>query len=137
MANSGSEAQLIEQLHAVPLFHRTTKRQRKTLVKLGKVQKWKAGSTPIKEGTKGAAFFLILDGTVDITRGKENLNRLSVGDFVGEIALLQGVPRTADVNAVSDVTVFAMGRPALTAAIKTEPSIGIALLEAMARRVAM
>ena len=137
MANSGSEAQLVEQLQSVPLFHRTTKRQRKTLVKLGKVLDWKEGSTPIKEGTKGAAFFLILEGTVDISRGGENLNRLGAGDFVGEIALLQGVPRTADVTAVTDCTVFAMARTALTAAIKTEPSIGIALLEAMARRVAI
>ena len=60
--------------------------------------------------------------------------RLADGDFVGEIALIDGTPRNADVNAVTDTTVFAFGRPSLAAALKTEPTMGIALLKAMASR---
>ncbi|MEM7341680.1 MAG: cyclic nucleotide-binding domain-containing protein [Actinomycetota bacterium] len=131
---AATEKALAEQLKGVPLFARTSAKQRKVLAGLGKVLTWKEGSMPIKEGTKGAAFFLILDGAVDVSRNGEKLARLSDGDFVGEMALLRNEPRNADVTAVSSTTVFAFGRPALAAALKSEPAMGLALLEAMANR---
>ncbi|MEM7093945.1 MAG: cyclic nucleotide-binding domain-containing protein [Actinomycetota bacterium] len=129
-----SEKALAEQLAGVPLFSQATLKQRRTVAKLGKVLPWKQGATPIKEGTKGAAFFLILDGEVDVLRGDTKLARLSVGDFVGEMALLRNEPRNADVVAVTETTVFALGRPALAAALKAEPTMALSLLEAMAQR---
>ncbi len=134
MATSGAEKDLVNQLKAVPLFHKTTKKQRQTLAKLGKVITWKEGNTPIKQGSKGAAFFLILDGSVDVIVDGTAVARLNEGDFVGEIALIEDTPRNADVTAVVDTTVFAFGRPGLAAALHTEPTMGIALLKAMASR---
>ncbi len=134
MAANPSEKQLVEQLKGVPLFARTSARQRKTLAKLGKVLTWQEGSTPIVEGSKGAAFFLLLDGAVDVSRDGQRLARLSSGDFVGEMALLTNEPRNADVTAIETTTVFAFGRPALAAALKTDSRMGLSLLEAMAAR---
>lgn len=134
MAASGVEKQLVEKLKDVPLFHQTTKKQRKTLARLGKVLEWKAGHTAIKQGTKGAAFFLILDGSVDVVADGNTVARLNDGDFVGEIALIENTPRNADVVAVTDTTVFAFSRPGLAAALETEPKMGMALLQAMASR---
>jgi CRP-like cAMP-binding protein len=62
---------------------------------------------------------------------------LGAGDFVGEMALLRNEPRNADVTAVTDATVFAFGRPALAAALKAEPGMAMALLEAVANREAV
>ncbi len=137
MAKGPTEKALAEQLAGVPLFSQATLKQRRTIAKLGKVLPWKQGSTPIKQGTKGAAFFLILDGQVEVTRGGQSLARLGSGDFVGEMALLRNAPRNADVSAVSDATVFAFGRPALAAALKAEPGMAMALLEAVAQREAV
>jgi CRP-like cAMP-binding protein len=134
MAASGVEKQLVEKLKDVPLFHQTTKKQRKTLARLGKVLEWKAGATAIKQGSKGAAFFLILDGSVDVIADGNSVARLNDGDFVGEIALIENTPRNADVVAVTDTTVFAFSRPGLAAALETEPKMGMALLQAMASR---
>jgi CRP-like cAMP-binding protein len=134
MAASGVEKQLVEKLKDVPLFHQTTKKQRKTLARLGKVLEWKAGATAIKQGSKGAAFFLILDGSVDVIADGKSVARLNDGDFVGEIALIENTPRNADVVAVTDTTVFAFSRPGLAAALETEPKMGMALLQAMASR---
>ncbi|MEM8926176.1 MAG: cyclic nucleotide-binding domain-containing protein [Actinomycetota bacterium] len=134
MAATPSEKELAKQLQNVPLFSQTTNKQRATLAKLGKVVTWREGSTPISEGSKGAAFFLILEGSVEVSRGGTSLARLGDGDFVGEVALLTNQPRNADVSALAKTTVFAFGRPALAAALKTDPGLGLALLEAMATR---
>lgn len=136
MATTPSEKQLAEQLAGVPLFARASGKQRRTLAKLGKVLSWKEGTTPVKQGSKGAALFLILEGTVDVVRDGTRVARLEAHDFAGEIALLSNEPRNADVTAVTDTTVFALGRPALAAALDAEPTIGLALLEAMAAREA-
>lgn len=134
MAVRGAENQIVEQLKEVPLFHQTSKKQRKTLARLGKVMTWKAGKLAIKQGSRGAAFFLLLDGSVDVLVDGEKVARLDTGDFVGEIALIEGTPRNADVVAVTDTTVFAFSRSGLAAALETEPTMGIALLKAMAAR---
>lgn len=134
MASAPSEKALADQLAGVPLFSQASLKQRRTIAKLGKVLPWKEGATPIKQGTKGAAFFLILDGSVDVVRDGDKVARLGQGDFVGEMALLRNEPRNADVNAVQPSTVFALGRPALAAAIKADPNIALALLESMAKR---
>lgn len=134
MSSAGVEKDLIESLADVPLFCETSKKQRRTLAKLGKIIDWKPGSTPIKQGSRGAAFFLILEGEVEVVRDGRAVARLADGDFVGEMALLDDAPRNADVNAVTATRVFAFGRPGLAAALKTEPMIGIALLKAMAAR---
>lgn len=134
MAATASEKEVTELLKQVPLFSQTSAKQRKTLSKLGKVLVWREGAAPIKQGSKGAAFFLILEGSVEVARDGTTLARLTDGDFVGEVALLTNQPRNADVTALAATTVFAFGRPALAAALKTDPNLGLALLEAMAVR---
>jgi CRP-like cAMP-binding protein len=123
-----------DRLKSVPLFSQTSPRQRKSLAKLGRTLTWKAGSTPIVQGSKGAAFFLILEGSIEIVKDGTAVARMGNGDFVGEIALLKNQPRNADVNALSETTVFAFGRPALSAALKAEPAMALPLLYAMADR---
>lgn len=129
-----SEAQIAERLKGVPLFSNSTAKHRRTLAKLGRVLSWKAGSTPINQGSRGAAFFLILEGSVEVSRNGTAVARLEEGDFVGEIALLTNEPRNADVSALTDTTVFAFSRIALAGALKAEPSLSLAMLEAMAVR---
>lgn len=134
MKTNSSERAVAERLKGVPLFANASAKQRRTLSKLGKVLTWKEGSVPIGQGGKGAAFFLLLDGGVDVSRDGTTLARLGEGDFVGEIALLTNEKRNATVTVTEDSTVFALGRPALAAALRTDPAMGLALLEAMGKR---
>ena len=79
MATGTSEKQLVDRLKTVPIFATTSTKQRKQLATLGKVLKWKEGSTPITEGSKGAAFFLILEGSAEVTKGKARVAVVSAG----------------------------------------------------------
>ncbi len=134
MTTKSDEKAIAEQLKGVPLFAHSSPRHRRSVAKLGKQLTWKAGSTPIEQGTKGAAFFLILEGSIEVVRDGVPVARMGDGDFVGEIALLKNQPRNATVNALTETTVFAFGRPALAAALKAEPAMAMGLLYAMADR---
>ncbi|MEM9520527.1 MAG: cyclic nucleotide-binding domain-containing protein [Actinomycetota bacterium] len=136
MATGNSDKQLIDSLKSVPIFAGTSPKQRKQLVTLGKVLKWKEGSTPITEGSKGAAFFLIMEGQAEVTKGGSRVAVVGSGEFVGEIALLSNSPRTASVTALSDCVVFALGRPALAAAFKNDSALALNMLQAVAARMA-
>ncbi|MEP7026506.1 MAG: cyclic nucleotide-binding domain-containing protein, partial [Actinomycetota bacterium] len=69
-----------------------------------------AGTVLIREGDPGDAYYAIAAGAVDATADGQFLRRCSRGEGVGEIALLQDVPRTATVTAHTDVTAFELSR---------------------------
>jgi len=131
-----SDKAILAQLKNVPLFSQTTARQRKNIARIGKTVTWSAGSTPIEQGSEAVAFFLILDGRVEVVRDGTTVAQLGPGRFVGEIALLTGDLRTADANALSDSTVFALGRSAFSRAIKADPAMALVLLSALDERQA-
>jgi MFS family permease len=77
-----------------------------------------AGDTVFSEGDPGDVFFVIEDGSADVTIRGEHIRTLHAGDSFGEIALLRDIPRTATVTAVSDLVLRGLHRddfvPAVT-----------------------
>ena len=67
-----------------------------------------AGTHLLDEGRFPHEFFVILDGTVDVVHGGQNLATLGRGDFLGEIAILEGLRRTATVVAATPVNAAVM-----------------------------
>ena len=75
------------------------------------------GTTLIREGEEGDTAYLVADGELDISVGGTKLATLGRGDIVGEIALLRGGPRTADVAALDDARVYELEREAFLEAV--------------------
>ncbi len=95
-----------------------------------------AGHVLIERGQPGTGLFVLLEGTVELRSGGEPLTR-GPGDFVGELALLApGTPRTARVQAVTPVKCLAIRRDDFYALLHSEPSIAVAMLQAVAQRLA-
>jgi hypothetical protein len=69
-----------------------------------------SGGVVIREGAVGDRFFLIVGGEASVRRGGREVARLGPGGYFGEIALLRNVPRTATVEAVSDLDLLALER---------------------------
>jgi MFS family permease len=78
---------------------------------------FRAGDVLIREGDPGDRFIAIATGTVDVTTGGRFVASLGPGDYVGEIALLKDVPRTATVTARSPLHGFALDRAHFLAAL--------------------
>lgn len=68
------------------------------------------GTSVVQEGRPGDRFYVVLDGSVEVTRKGQPVRRLGEGDTFGEVALLQGDARTATVIALEPTTLVSIGR---------------------------
>jgi MFS family permease len=80
-----------------------------------------AGDVLIREGDRGDLFYVIVEGTVEITRGGEHVSEQGPGAYVGEIALLRDVPRTASVTAKTQLRLLALEREPFLLAVTGHP----------------
>jgi CRP/FNR family cyclic AMP-dependent transcriptional regulator len=88
-----------------------------------------------KEGDPGREFFVLVDGKVDVARKGRRVATLGVGDFVGEISLLEPTPRTATVTAKTPLRFFVLTPKDFRQMVEETPTIERKVLRALARRV--
>ena len=110
-----------------------------------RVAKYSSGSVLISQGEKGLGLFIISKGTVRITRknspdgAEEVLGTAGAGDIIGEMALLDDLPRSATVTAVDEVTVLSLPlwefRRILRRILSSDPDVGLDLLAVLSRRL--
>jgi CRP/FNR family transcriptional regulator, cyclic AMP receptor protein len=105
----GAKRDLTELLEDVKLFSRCTTRQRRTIARHAQIAELPAGVDLVKEGEPGDALFVILEGTAVVHSHGEELNRVGPGAYFGELAILDGEPRSATVVAESNVKVAVIG----------------------------
>ena len=89
-----------------------------------------------KEGAIGREFFVIVEGTVEVTRGGERVATRGAGDFVGEIALLTETRRTATVTATSPLRCLILMRGDLRRVLDENRAIERKVTTALAERLA-
>lgn len=93
----------VHELGRVALFAGLDADERAQVARLFKERRFTAGETVIREGSGGAAFYLIDSGEATVTVGGEERTTLGPGDHFGEISLIDEGPRSATVTAVTDL----------------------------------
>src|SRR5438067_2770819 len=89
----------VELLSRVPLFSHCSKRDLAAVARLAQDVELPAGHTLIRENARVAySFFVLVEGAAEVRRGNRRVAMLGPGDFVGELALILGRPRTATVT---------------------------------------
>jgi CRP-like cAMP-binding protein len=119
----------------VPLFSGCSKAELQKIAALADELDLAEGATLIREGERGREFIVIVDGTVTVTRGGKSLRDLGAGDFIGEIALVSDVPRTATVTATSPVRLLVITDRAFRGLIEQMPSIATKVLQSLGQRL--
>lgn len=124
-----------EQLAGLPLFSACTRRDLQRVSRAVDEVTVPAGTDLTVEGSVGREAFVILSGTASVRRGGEELARLGPGSHFGELALLDGGPRTATVTAEDEMTLLVLSKPAFNAVLDEVPTLAHKLLVSLARRL--
>ncbi len=98
----------VASLQRVELFAGMDRRQSEQIARLLKERRFAKGETVIMEGSGGAAFFIIDSGEVKVSSKGVNLATLGPGEYFGEVALIDGGPRSATVTAATDLVCYGL-----------------------------
>ena len=126
----------VQALKGAPLFDGLSRKELIQLARVSEDLEVEPGKVLCKEGEIGHEFFVIVDGKVKVTRKGRSVGTRSSGDFVGEIALLEEVPRTATVTAETPVRPFVLTRKDFRHLLDENPGVERKVLRALARRLA-
>jgi CRP-like cAMP-binding protein len=122
-------------LSRVPLFAHLDGRALAQLATMVDEVDVDAGTVLMTEGRSGQEFFVIVEGTVDVTRGGRHLGSLEAGDFLGEIALIDDGPRTATATATSACRLLVLAHREFDTLIADHADVRAAVMQALAERV--
>jgi CRP-like cAMP-binding protein len=122
-------------LAEVPLFEGLSKRHLRRIAKLARIRRFASGSAMVRTGDSGRSFYVLLDGKAKVVRADGRSRRLGVGDYFGEMALLDDAPRSADVVAEGEVLALTIDRPGFAKLLRAEPALAQALLRTLAARL--
>jgi CRP-like cAMP-binding protein len=93
------------------------------------------GHVIARQGEVGTGFFMVVSGGAKVVRDGKTIATLGPGDFFGELSVLDGRPRVAQVIAEGETTCLALATWDLEAVINEQPSVGLALLRGLAGRL--
>ena len=132
-------------LARVDLFSGLRKKELKDLATYCGERTFSPGSVLLSQGEQGLGLFILTKGTVRITRAnspdgaEEVLGTAGAGDVIGELALLDDLPRSATVTAIDDVTVLVLPfwefRIVMRHILSSDPDVGLDLLAVLSRRL--
>lgn len=127
-------------LKNIPLFSELNDRDLEKIIQVASRQKYHKDNLILLEEEVGSTMFIILSGRVKISRisddGREViLSILSDGDFFGEMSLLDGHTRSANVTAIEESELLVIRREEFLQMLRDFPQIAINLLKELAQRI--
>jgi CRP-like cAMP-binding protein len=124
----------IELLKNVPLFKNVPDKQLSMLASEMIERRFSDGQTLTGEGQGGVGFFVLGEGNAKVTVDGEDRRTIGPGEYFGEIALIDGGPRTATITATSDGVAYGLTPWQFRPLVESHAEIAWPLLEAMAKR---
>jgi CRP-like cAMP-binding protein len=132
---TGISKQQIDLFGAVPLFSACSRSELRHIAQLGTPVSAEPGAVLINKGKPGREFFLVLDGTATCKVGRRLVAEFTTGGYFGELALLYGGIRTADVVAVTPMELLVLDAREFRSLLMTTPSICVKMLSRLAERL--
>ena len=125
-----------EVLAKVPLFVDVSARHVRKIAALGSAVSFNPRTRIVSAGDPGDAFYVLLVGRAEVQRGRGRPKiEIGSGAYFGEMALLDGAPRSATVVAKSETICLMLARKKFEKVLKDEPAVAYALLRTLAARL--
>lgn len=125
----------VELLERVPLFAQASRDVLEQIGAIAEEVDVPAGTALTHEGRHEGYFFIVVSGSVRIERGGQLVNTIGPGDFLGEIALLDGGPRTATATTDSPCRLLSITHEQFYELVNTSQPVRTAIMEAAGRHL--
>jgi CRP-like cAMP-binding protein len=132
MARHDDHTELLAQ---VPLFSACTKKELQAIAKRSEEQRVDAGTSVVREGEAGDAFYVIVSGQAEVARSGQVVATIGAGSFFGDLALLDRAPRNATVTAITDMDLIVLGQREFSTMLDEAGGFARKLLIALAHRL--
>ena len=126
---------VIDHLTQVPLFRGMTQSAMEAVAGLAAETQFADGDELTRAGDEGDAFYVVVDGQLVISQNGMTVRNLGPGDFLGEISLIDGRPRTATATAEGPVKALVIRRPDFLELMDRFGAVRLGVLMALTERV--
>ena len=126
----------LELISKVPLFSRCSKKELREVAAAADEVELPAGKVMTREGERGREFFVLVSGAAEARKKGRKIRTLGPGDFLGEIALVTKVPRTATVTTIEPTRALVVTDRQFSYLLAHAPKLQRDVMEALAERLA-
>jgi CRP-like cAMP-binding protein len=119
----------------IPLFRGCSKDELKHVDRAATQAEYPAGHVLCREGAVGRELVMIIEGEADVSRGGNAVASVGPGDFIGEMSLLDGGPRSATVTAKTEVKALVVPTREFWQVLDEVPALAHRLLRTLAERL--
>ena len=118
-------------LREVTYFENLTDLELRQLIEVGYRQRLRSQEFLFRENDPGDAFYLILSGSVEVfvEAMDKHLNNLGTGQFLGELSLMLGIPRTASVRALEETILFGINKEGFQKVLTERPDLSEQIIQ--------
>jgi CRP-like cAMP-binding protein len=127
--------ELVDVIAGMALFADLPAPQLQTVKHLFEERFFPEGERILRQGIRGSAFYVILDGEAQVVVDGEPRATLSRGEFFGEVSILLGEPPVADVVALRPLRCLVIDGPSVQPFLLAHPPVMYRMLQAQARRL--
>lgn len=125
----------VERLSQIDLFRRCTKKDLEAVAGIVEEVDVAAGTVLCEQGRIADACYIVVEGHADIVVGDKVVSQAEAGRPIGEMALLDHLPRSATVTARSPMHLYKLDAHRFEEVLRTQPAIARGLLEHLSRTV--
>jgi len=126
---------VVSLLKGTSIFRQAAEDDLKALLKAAIQRSIPAGTKIVTEGSEGIGFYLIIEGTAEVSKVGATLATLDTGNFFGELSCIDGAARTADVIAATDVTCLVIPQWEMNNALESSPGVAQSMFRELVRRL--
>jgi CRP/FNR family cyclic AMP-dependent transcriptional regulator len=125
----------IDLLKRVPLFKDCTRAELEAVSRVATELRLPAGRVLMRQGKPGRELLVLVEGEVTVERDGATIAVRRAGDFLGELALVTGRPRTATVTAATDLQTLVLDEISFDRLLRDVPTIAVKVIKTVGERL--
>ncbi|MGI8491163.1 MAG: Crp/Fnr family transcriptional regulator [Acidimicrobiales bacterium] len=129
------QRQKVEVLGRLALFEDCSKQELERVAEVSVETTLKQGTILTHKGKVGGLVYVVLDGEAEVTSGDQRIGTVGPGDVAGELSLIDGQPRSAEVRATSDMRVLEINVDDFRQLMEKAPRFVQSMMRALAARI--